>query len=122
MTAVDIIKNVVGRRPRKVANEKVRFFFQSKESLVIEYNGVSKEFQLFDTTWFDINDEEFENPLFETKQLMIFPDFEEQNECEDCHGEGYTEEFIGCSRPASECCGGCTANVICECENRFYSL
>lgn len=35
-------------------------------------------------------------------------------ECPECHGQGLNEFFVGCSKPASECCGGCTVEYKCE--------
>lgn len=119
MNAVEIIEKVIGYNPRKVAKEEVEFTFLSKESLTINYRGMTRDF-IVDSSY--VYEEEGNKILFETSDLMLFPRFEELNECEDCNGQGYTEEFVGCTKPASECCGGCTANVKCDCENRFYTL
>jgi hypothetical protein len=38
-------------------------------------------------------------------------------ECRECQGQGYDDVFVGCMKPASMCCGGCTERVRCgECE------
>lgn len=34
-------------------------------------------------------------------------------ECETCHGEGIVEFGPDCSRPASDCCGGCYREAPC---------
>lgn len=39
---------------------------------------------------------------------------EAQLECDECGGSGYVEEGPYCSRPASDCCGGCFTEVPCS--------
>lgn len=34
--------------------------------------------------------------------------------CKECNGKGFTEMFVGCSKPASMCCGGCVQDVECH--------
>ena len=36
--------------------------------------------------------------------------------CDDCDNEGYYWLIGQCSRPTSECCGGCETRVKCECK------
>lgn len=52
-------------------------------------------------------------------ELMLLPEFEKFNVCENCGGEGYVESGPECDLPASMCCGGCTKKVECECELPF---
>ena len=33
--------------------------------------------------------------------------------CRNCDGTGNEEVFIGCSRPAWDCCGGCVRDYSC---------
>ena len=61
----------------------------------------------------EFSDEEG-NYLFDANELMKFKTFKELNTCE-CGGIGYIEEFIECGKPSSECCGGCTRDIECEC-------
>ena len=121
-----LMSYVLGYKPNYIDENEVQFNFLNEAELEIIWRGISRKFCVYGTEWCPIeqeNDEWFDNGYcFETEDLMIFPSFEEQNECEDCNGEGYTQEFVGCSRPASDCCGGCYASVSCECENRFYPL
>lgn len=48
------------------------------------------------------------------------------NTCEVCDDERtyMSEEFVGCAMPASECCGGCTSQVLveCECEDKKFKI
>jgi hypothetical protein len=38
-------------------------------------------------------------------------------ECRECQGQGYDDVFVGCFKPTSMCCGGCTERIKCvECE------
>jgi hypothetical protein len=55
------------------------------------------------------------------RDLDLFEHFVELNVCESCNGDGYYEsdESYACSKPASECCGGCSVTVQCECEIPF---
>ena len=36
--------------------------------------------------------------------------------CDDCDNEGYYWLIGQCSRPVSDCCGGCETRVKCECK------
>jgi dihydropteroate synthase len=36
--------------------------------------------------------------------------------CDDCDNDGYYWLIGQCSRPTSECCGGCETRVKCECK------
>lgn len=38
----------------------------------------------------------------------------EKIKCRNCEGEGSYEAFTVCSKPMSNCCGGCTQQVSCE--------
>lgn len=43
--------------------------------------------------------------------------WEQANVCQNCGGTGFVEQS-NCSKPASECCGGCFMDVPCiECNN-----
>lgn len=46
------------------------------------------------------------------------------NTCEGCNDIGsYVDDvFVGCTRPMSECCGGCTEVMLvdCECEDKKF--
>jgi len=44
-------------------------------------------------------------------------------ECRECNGTGYYEHSF-CFKPASECCGGCTRFVQCDCDNgiKYYEV
>jgi hypothetical protein len=35
-------------------------------------------------------------------------------ECRECRGKGIIEAFVGCSKPASMCCGGCVQDFDCH--------
>jgi hypothetical protein len=37
--------------------------------------------------------------------------------CDKCEDTGWVEEIYGCHKSASDCCGGCTIPVKCECKN-----
>ena len=34
--------------------------------------------------------------------------------CRECKGKGTIEAFVGCSKPASMCCGGCVQDFECH--------
>jgi len=54
--------------------------------------------------------------LFSASELMKFDTFKNVNSCEECNGDGYVDIYIECGKPASQCCGGCTTPIECECK------
>jgi len=50
--------------------------------------------------------------------LDKFSEWLEFNICDKCEGSGYVEVDIShqCFRYKEDCCGGCTAIVVCECK------
>lgn len=58
------------------------------------------------------------------KDLLVFNTFEELCECPNCYGEGsYEDDVTGeCTTRISDCCGGCTVTVKCDCENKPFKI
>lgn len=56
--------------------------------------------------------------------LKGFNGFIELAECSECNGEEktYIDTAHDCSRPISDCCGGCGHYVACECENKIFEV
>ena len=120
-----LMSYVLGYKPDYIDENEVQFNFLNEAELEITWRGISRKFCVYGTEWCPIeqeDDEWFDNGYcFETEDLMQFSSFEEQNKCVHCDGDGYVNVFVGCTKPASLCCGGCDADVECECE-LFYPL
>jgi hypothetical protein len=125
MKAVDIIKYVIGYTPRSVDNDEVRFDFINKWEIKISYRGMERVFVVDGIFWTGEEptpEEDLLDFLFQTKDLMMFSEFEKYNECEGCYGSGYVEELSYCGKLAGDCCGSCYEFVECECTNRYYPI
>ena len=95
-------------------DESISFEFISNENLIMNdnYNGIKAMLEMVDGIAYSVNDEEICTVL----DLELFTDFSESNVCVYCFGEGFTEERKECWKQASDCCGGCTEYVECECK------
>jgi hypothetical protein len=126
MEAVKFIKHVIGYTPRKVINEEVDFEFVSDFEINISYRGMERSFLRDVNLWYadePTNEEDVSGKhLFTTEDLMLFPNFQEYNECMGCYGSGHIEVLSYCGRLAGDCCGSCYEWVECECKDRIYPL
>ena len=122
-----LMSYVLGYRPDYIDESEVVFTFLNQSELQINWRGISRKFCVYGTEWCPIeqeDDEWFDNGYcFETSDLMEFTSFKEENACTSCDGKGYYEDDVThlCTKRMSDCCGGCTAKVECECE-LFYPL
>lgn len=121
MAKVDsLFKKVFGYLPEHFNPKEITFSGNDNSGLLkISYEENSEELLVTENNELLNENDEF---VIYFSDLYIFPTFEEFNTCPSCNGEGYTEEFIGCSRPASDCCGGCTAKVECDCEDKPFKI
>jgi hypothetical protein len=121
MTREKVIEYTIGYKPEVFHYDEVVFESLNDDvSIRINYLGMERDFYVFMKEWFplDWKDDEEEDTYepFTTRQLMqMFEQFDEINICTECYGEGFYEVFQGCSRPASDCCGGCTRKEVCNC-------
>lgn len=121
MTIEKIVQYTIGYKPTLVKKNEV--FFEplpDDKSIRINYLGMERDFEVEFGEWFPIEwkDEEEEDTYepFTTKDLMLFfPSFVDVNICIECEGKGHYEVFQMCGKPASDCCGGCSRVVQCDC-------
>jgi hypothetical protein len=122
-----LMSHVLGYKPDYIDENEVQFNFINEAELEITWRGISRKFCVYGAEWCPIEQEDDEwfddGYCFETEDLMEFTNFEEQNKCVHCDGKGYYEDDIShsCTTRMSDCCGGCTKSVICDCE-LFYPL
>ena len=122
-----LMSYVLGYKPDYIDESEVVFTFLNQSELQINWRGISRKFCVYGTEWCPIeqeDDEWFDNGYcFETSDLMEFENFKEENTCVHCNGKGYYEDDAThlCTKRMSDCCGGCTRKVECECE-LFYPL
>ena len=114
-----ILSFVLGYEPRRIEPCEVYFHFINDEEIGIEWRGIRRDFMVYDGV---VYDSENDTSLFDIIDLNQFEDFRRKNTCPDCDGEGFVEVQAVCHKPASDCCGGCTEMVDCECENIMYSI
>jgi len=121
MTQEKIIQYVIGYKPEVYHFDEVVFeVLPDDVSVRVNYLGMERDFYVFMKEWFPVEwkDEEEEDAYipFTTKDLMnFFETFRDINICIECDGKGYYEVFQECTRPASECCGGCSRTEECNC-------
>jgi len=127
MTRENVIRHVVGYKPDFVKDSDVSFEIINHSRLKINWNGMERTFEVFLSEWNPIDlDDEFDEDVaycFTTKDLMqLFSHFREINVCNDCLGTGYYEQRKECFKSASECCGGCYENVLCDCVDSIFPV
>lgn len=124
MTEEKIVEYVIGYKPEIFKKDEVLFEIIDESSIRINYCGMIRDFfvefeEWFPIEWKDDYEESFYIP-FSTQDLMrFFKSFADINECTECEGNGYVESDIShrCTTRMSDCCGGCTAKIECECDN-----
>ena len=123
MTAQEkIFKKIFGVEAPKILNFNLDFTLLDSETIGIVYEDLYRNL-IFNDETFDLYDEDGEI-IGNVKDFEIFESFKEFNECPDCYGEGYYEDDISgqCTKYIGDCCGGCTASVKCECENKPFNF
>lgn len=121
MTQEKIIQYVIGYKPEVYHFDEVVFeVLPDDVSIRINYLGMERDFYVFMKEWFPVewkdDEEEDSYEPFTTKHLMnFFFSFDEVNICVECEGKKYYEVLQECSKPLSECCGGCSRTVQCNC-------
>ena len=121
MTIEKIIEYTIGYKPELVKKEEVFFeVLPDDVSVRINYLGMERDFEVQFGEWFPVEwkDEEEEDTYvpFTTEFLMqSFQSFADINICIECDGEGYYDVLQMCYKSASDCCGGCSRTVQCDC-------
>ena len=116
MTKKQIYKEVFGTEfIGSQIDQAVKFKFISRFDLKIidDFNNIEEDLIVEDGIIYS-SDQETE--ICKVEEMNILGNFEDENQCIHCEGIGYLEYGPECSKPASECCGGCYTQVKCECE------
>ena len=100
-------------------SEFIRFEFLNNEEIKVfdKSTGCDSIITIYDAEVYN-----FEGDVIcFVRDLDLFEHFLELNVCEYCNGDGYYESdsSSACTKPASECCGGCSVTIECECEIPF---
>lgn len=130
MTREKIVEYIIGYKPEMYKFDDVTFeVLKGDTSVRANYLGMERDFYVefgewFPTEWKD--DEECDSyEPFTTREInTFFNSFSQLNICTDCDGAGWYEVYQECTRPASECCGGCVEKVECYCsdESKLFPL
>jgi hypothetical protein len=121
-TKQQVYKMIFGSDTSEIMDFDLKFEIIDTEQMDVHYQGqtVTLYYDYENNTLF--NDEG--EIIGSLKDLLVFNNFEVLCECQDCYGEGYYEDDISgqCSKYIGDCCGGCTATVKCDCENKPFNI
>lgn len=117
----EIITKIFDQVPNdffKVNFTDIDGYGEVKVTLITAEEEINKNIFIDETFVFNEEGDE----ILETTDIFSLDEFKDFLDCPDCHNENEIDVFVGCSRPASDCCGGCSKIIKCEHEDYYFKF